>query len=357
MVTLRLAISPGQDEAAWHLQLSVRTGGDAVVDEATAVIQLAVQTHTDDEIRWYLEEFLEDGSGPARIRADAARRAIRELGAELFRAVFKATSDTDRIWSRVKANLHDVRAEIDSADVGVGHVPWELMHDPEFGVPLALSARSFVRTCPIGHSPVITEAAPVHGCRVLLIISRPEGGSDVSYRSIASKLFLSLHGNPAFSVKVLRPPTFSECARALRDAKSEGRPYDILHFDGHGFHAETATPNAQGIVGLRPGAYIVFEDEGTGEPTLSRAAKTGGAAAPLNLSGFGARMPRLRSASPSRANGSSAGWKPRNPLRWRVSSGVMSFSSGATGGAKRLPRKSTRRFVNGSLCQQVRNWP
>ena len=53
----------------------------------------------------------------------------------------------------------------------------------------------------------------------------------------------------------LRPPTFPERARALRDAKAAGRPFDIVHFDGHGLQFET---DASGT--SDPQTYILFED-------------------------------------------------------------------------------------------------
>jgi hypothetical protein len=37
---------------------------------------------------------------------------------------------------------------------------------------------------------------------------------------------------------VLRPPTYEQLAETLRLAKERGRPYHIVHFDGHGVYAE-----------------------------------------------------------------------------------------------------------------------
>jgi tetratricopeptide (TPR) repeat protein len=41
-----------------------------------------------------------------------------------------------------------------------------------------------------------------------------------------------------FDIKALRPPTFEQLQKELADAKQAGRPYHIVHFDGHGVYAD-----------------------------------------------------------------------------------------------------------------------
>ena len=142
-------------------------------------------------------------------------------------------------------------------------------------------------------------------CRVLVIVSRPDGSADVSYRSIASKVFQELHGRPSFAVTVLRPRSFTECARALRDANSAGEPFDIIHFDGHGFHAGPETDDEGGTTAVEPGGYILFEDEGGAQPRLisgkdfgAIVAETGVRAVVLNACRSGhTRLPVLEADS------------------------------------------------------------
>ena len=33
---------------------------------------------------------------------------------------------------------------------------------------------------------------------------------------------------------MLRPPTFNRCATSVRQAVDAGKPFHIVHFDGHG---------------------------------------------------------------------------------------------------------------------------
>jgi CHAT domain len=83
---------------------------------------------------------------------------------------------------------------------------------------------------PLGQGPV----------RVLLVICRPGGGDDVAFRSVARRVLQAL--TPAdpdrIQLHVLRPPTFDQLARTLQQAERDGKPYHIVHFDGHGGYSD-----------------------------------------------------------------------------------------------------------------------
>jgi tetratricopeptide (TPR) repeat protein len=85
--------------------------------------------------------------------------------------------------------------------------------------------------------PARRKKAPI---RILLVICRPRGGEDVPFRSVASRLIKGLDEaeREVYELEVLRPPTFEQLGRVLRQAKAEGRPYHVLHFDGHGAFLE-----------------------------------------------------------------------------------------------------------------------
>ena len=54
---------------------------------------------------------------------------------------------------------------------------------------------------------------------------------------MANRLVQDLGADRArFDIKALRPPTFEQLQKELGDAKEAGRPYHIVHFDGHGTH-------------------------------------------------------------------------------------------------------------------------
>jgi hypothetical protein len=150
------------------------------------------------------------------------------------------------------------------------------MRDPERGQPLGLQAAALVRAHPYAaRTPELPrDDDPV---RVLLVISRP-GRVDVPFRSVAYQLARLLGDHRgAVRLDVLRPPTFAQLTRTLRDARDDGHPYQVVHFDGHGIWGDTsdaewlqkairvpeAGPAALWLVSpARPGAhgYLEFEN-------------------------------------------------------------------------------------------------
>ena len=61
----------------------------------------------------------------------------------------------------------------------------------------------------------------------------------MALRAIANRLLQDLGGDLArFEITALRPPTFEQLQKALTDAKAAGRPFHIVHFDGHGVYED-----------------------------------------------------------------------------------------------------------------------
>jgi len=166
-----------------------------------------------------------------------------EIGAQLFTAVFEANSKTQRLWARIADRLNDLDVEIVTSVEGATVIPWELICDPVTNTPMALHAAVFVRAHPeSARWPQLpeTESGPI---RILLVICRPRAGDDVPFRSVASRLIkgLSEETRATYQLDVLRPPTFEQLGRMLRRAKAEGKPYHVVHFDGHGTYAEVTS--------------------------------------------------------------------------------------------------------------------
>jgi hypothetical protein len=218
-----------------------------------------------EDLRWYLEEYAEFPYDPAPIIAARVEHRIAEIGNALFDAVFRSSNDARDLWAILRADLSDTRIEV-AAEVGSPGIPWELLRDPATDVPLALRARAFVRTLPMpAQRPRLLRPSdgPV---RILLVISRPGGGDDVPFRSVASRLIAALGTtNDRYQLDVLRPATFARLSQVLREAHLRGEPYHIVHFDGHGTYLnyrpqDGATPLVYGTP--RPGShgYLAFED-------------------------------------------------------------------------------------------------
>ncbi|MCH8046370.1 MAG: CHAT domain-containing protein [Planctomycetes bacterium] len=169
-----------------------------------------------------------------------------EVGSELFKAVFQSSEQGRLVWADVRKQLNDLRVEVVTDVQAATAIPWELLYDPHTEIRLALEAAAFVRTqrdTAVTPRPVDAESGPI---RILLVICRPRQGDDVPFRSVAGKLVKALtdESRAAFQLDVLRPPTFERLARVLRDAKSQGKPYHVVHFDGHGMYAKLSTDDA-----------------------------------------------------------------------------------------------------------------
>jgi tetratricopeptide (TPR) repeat protein len=209
---------------------------------ATAEFGFALTAQDRENLRWYLEDYLQHTADPAPQIAARIESRIAEIGVELFKAVFQSNDDARDLWATLRDRLNDTRLEIITGVREATTLPWELLRDPKVDTPLALRARSFVRaahqTAQRPHLPQ-TAGGPI---RVLLVICRPRGSDDVPFRSVASRLIKGLSDSAceAFQLDVLRPPTFERLSKVLRAAKTRGKPYHVLHFDGHGTYAEIA---------------------------------------------------------------------------------------------------------------------
>ena len=242
---------------------------------ATARFRVSMSAQDREDVRWYLEDFLQYPLDPAPLIARRVENRLAALGSELFTGVFEANRDTMRLWAAVAGSLAETRIEVAGGVEGAAAVPWELLRDPATDGVLALRAGAFVRAQPEAAGPSSLPEAGAGALRVLLVICRPGGRADVPFRSVASHLVrLSREARVAFDLDVLRPPTFAQLARVLEQAKAAGSPYQVVHFDGHGAYLDVgaavgrtlATGFDQNMFSLvsppQPGAhgYLVFED-------------------------------------------------------------------------------------------------
>jgi tetratricopeptide (TPR) repeat protein len=244
----------------------VRLEGDGFAPiEATSSVSFPMTAQDREDLRWYLEEYAEFPYDPAPAIAARVERRIAELGVALFEAVFRSSDDARDLWATLRPQLDETRVEV-AADVAASGLPWELLRDPTTTVPLALRARAFVRTLATpAQRPQIPGVAE-GSVRILLVISRPGGVDDVAFRSVASRLIGALGTDPdRYRLDVLRPATFAQLSRVLREAHLRGEPYHVVHFDGHGAYLSGAGPvggTAPLVFGApRPGShgYLAFE--------------------------------------------------------------------------------------------------
>ena len=272
MPILRLA-QFAEEPGVYRVELVLEGGGPGR-QATTARFPFVFRKQDEADLRWYLEDYLQWPHDPAPTIAARVEKRMRELGTELFRAVFHHDHDTRELWSALSRDLASTRFEIVTSVEDATAIPWELLRDPGTDTALALASHAFVRAHPTPALPPEPPEADPGRVRVLLVICRPRAGDDVPFRSVAGQLVKGLDADARelFDLRVLRPPTFEQLARELRRAKGEGRPYHVVHFDGHGAFTETEEEgNLERLLsGLKPillsarrkgkHGYLLFEN-------------------------------------------------------------------------------------------------
>jgi tetratricopeptide (TPR) repeat protein len=233
---------------------------------AMALLSFLPSSQDEEDVRWYLEDFPRWPRGMALSIAERVERRMEEIGETLFRQIFAAETGTRDLWKELRGKLRRTRIEVVLDSPEADAIPWELMREPETGIRLALTARSFIRMP--GALLQSRLSFQCHGkARILLVISRPDGAHDVGYRSVAAGILEALDspGTGSLEVQTLRPPTFSALMQTLQNARAEGRPFQILHFDGHGVWEDLLARYSSRKAGRRVRGYLIFEQAGSVE--------------------------------------------------------------------------------------------
>jgi tetratricopeptide (TPR) repeat protein len=204
-----------------------------------------------DNLRWYLEEYMELPDGGAVVRAHGVEADLLKWGHQLHDAVFAAPENHDALQGLLAApEPRELTIATDRSDLL--RLPWELMSDSAGSLALRVSIRRQL-TAPEALIPREVQLP----LRILYIVSRPEDAGFIDPRVTTKALFAALDPLGA-NVKLdfCRPPTLKRMDEMLREAQHAGDDYDVVHFDGHG----TFMPHTQ------LGA-LCFEksDDGTGD--------------------------------------------------------------------------------------------
>lgn len=222
-----------------RIRLILKRPGVADI-EAEAAIAVAMPATEQEELRWYMEDYLQVAAAVEEVQVRQVEECMRRRGEELYDKVLAGNRDTQAIWFAVREQLADLRIEITTGVAEAASIPWELMRDPQSDSAIALRVQSFVRVQSnpnIGFVPV--PPADEGRVRLLYVVCRPGGRNDVELRAVANRLLQDLGPDLArFEITALRPPTFEQLQKVLTDAKAAGRPYHIVHFDGHGVYAD-----------------------------------------------------------------------------------------------------------------------
>ena len=211
--------------------------------EAEANIEFALSEQEQEDIRWYLEDYLEHADIVEAVTIEQIEERMKARGEELYTKVLAANGDTQAIWFSIRNDLADLRVEITTGVAEAASIPWELMRDPKMDSPISLRMKAFVRVESKPNISFVPVPPAQDGrIRLLYIACRPSGSQDVELRAVANRLLQDLGPDRArFDIKALRPPTFERLQKELADAKAAGQPYHIAHFDGHGVYDDLST--------------------------------------------------------------------------------------------------------------------
>jgi len=220
-----------------------------------------------DELAWYLERYIQFPGAGDRTRAAALEQRLDDWGRQLCAALFPG-GDQNAVYAGICGHLdggatvpggHRVLLTLasDSADFLIR--PWEMLRDSRG--PLALRGLTLRRRLLRDSAPaplVQGSNQPSLPLRLLLIVSRPEDTGFIDPRTSVRPVLDALatlgqigrqtgrqNGNEtgqgatpakqhAIRLDFCEPPTLPELQRRLSAARDAGRPYHIVHFDGHG---------------------------------------------------------------------------------------------------------------------------
>ena len=272
-VTLTISHLPDSNPPSFQVRDSSKASKPATVPSPyTFEVEGRPNSNLMQELKWYLETFLDYPFPPETDHADRVLKALRDWGEKAFSALVldvNARRMFDAATGKKYSNLH---LQISSDDPQILSWPWEALRDPEQGAVLAQTCQIERQLNTVRASQEVPGTLPTNRVNILLVVARPYGRQDVRFRSIARPLveLIEQEELPA-NVELLRPPTFDNLREHLREHPGF---YHILHFDGHGAYSATP-PDGTGYTFQGPKGKLVFEtDEGNEDPITAEKLST-----------------------------------------------------------------------------------
>ena len=206
------------------------------------------------DLRWYLEQFLELPLGAYLDTAERVQATLQEWGSACFDSLFQKQA-RDWFQDARRQGLENLTLKIASNDPRVLAWPWEALHDPEGGT-LAHHCRVERQLSELRDPLRLPDNLPKDRINILLVIARPYGDKDVGFHALSRPLVeLTKAQNSPVHIDVLRPPTFDQLRQTLRDKPGF---YHIVHFDGHGGYGTPGHTSPHAFKGMQ--GMLVFED-------------------------------------------------------------------------------------------------
>lgn len=182
-----------------------------------------------EDLRWYLEDFMDLPDGGSVVRAQRIEGLLQNWGRRLHDTIFEAT-ENQTLLQELLDHPEPRVFTIGTDEPDLLRLPWELIADAAGPLAARVSVRRQLAT------PEKLEPRPVVlPLRILYIVSRPGDTSFIDPRLTTRSLFDALDPlGASVHVDFCRPPTLGRMKELLSDAEHARKPYDIIHFDGHG---------------------------------------------------------------------------------------------------------------------------
>ncbi|HEX7679252.1 MAG TPA: CHAT domain-containing protein, partial [Thermoanaerobaculia bacterium] len=183
-----------------------------------------------DDLRWYLEDFMDLPDGGSLVRAHRVEEKLRYWGRSFYDALFK-DGDNRELLNQMQADAAPRLLTLATRDVDILRLPWELMADSRG--PLVRQDITIRRQLETAKKAIDFQTTlPL---RILYVVSRPGDLGFIDPR-LSSRSMLDALAPLGEDVHVdfCRPPTLPRLEEMLSEARRDKKPYHLVHFDGHG---------------------------------------------------------------------------------------------------------------------------
>src|SRR5260370_4843239 len=124
--TLRISSTIDRSELAFTLELNEHGRGPR---RASGAFSLQLPAALLSDLRWYMEQFLEEQDAASLVRSRQVRESISRTGKLLFQGIFQAIADPRAICRSIGHRLSRTKIEIYEDSEAAGPL-WELLRDP-----------------------------------------------------------------------------------------------------------------------------------------------------------------------------------------------------------------------------------
>ncbi|KXK60422.1 hypothetical protein AWW66_18985 [Micromonospora rosaria] len=235
----------------------------------------------EERFAWYFEEHLRFPFLDRDLAEDAEQR-LRAYGERLFGQVFAGEAIT-HYRALARRGFDGCQLQVQGS-AAFHRLHWEALYDPALRVPSVLRL-PVTRRVDLP-SPGFELPPPPSTLNILVVTARPNGRSDVGYRTISRPLLEGLRrAERPVVVDLVRPGTWQALRQHLRwKTKLHGSGhYQVIHFDVHGavagfaeltrsraaerytFSGYTFTSRPAAFEGERAFLFFETEEEGRAE--------------------------------------------------------------------------------------------